>query len=81
MPPRLRNRKFGRHVVGDEDIDPSIAVQVGRDDAQAPPVGIDDAGLGGHVHEPAAVVAEQVVRQRPEVSEGYSRRKSFGASS
>ncbi len=53
----------GRGVVGDEQIDQSIVVDVGRDDAEPSAVLVDDAGLGCHIDESAAVVAEQVVGQ------------------
>ena len=58
----------GRRVVGDEEVDQAVAVEVGGDDPQPAPVRVDDAGLGRHVDEPAAVVAEQMVgpgRERP----------------
>ena len=38
------------------------------DDTQTAPVVVDEAGLLGHVDKPAAVVAEDVVRQRVEAA-------------
>ena len=57
----VAEEEIGRAVVGDEEVDPAVVVEVGGDDAQAPAVGVDDPGLGRHVDEPAAVVAEEVV--------------------
>ena len=54
---------IGRRVVGDEKIDPSVRVDVRRDDTQATPVSIDDARFGSHIHEPASVVAEEMIGQ------------------
>ncbi len=56
----------GRRVVGHEQVGLAVVVEVGRDDSQAASVAVDDARLGGHVDEPAAVVAEDMVRQRGE---------------
>jgi len=50
-------------VIRDEQVDPPIRIEVGRDHAQPPPVRIDDARLGRHVDEPSSVVAEQVVAE------------------
>ena len=50
-------------VVGDEEVDAAVVVEVGGDDAQAAAVAVDDPGLGRDVDEPAAVVAEEVVGQ------------------
>jgi hypothetical protein len=44
----------------------AVVVDVGCGDPQAAAVGIDDPRLGRHVDEPAAVIAEQVVRPRGE---------------
>ena len=52
---------IGRRVVGDEQVDPPVVVEVRRDDPEPPAVAVDDPRLGRHVHEAAAVVAEQVV--------------------
>ena len=60
----VSEEEIGRLIVGDEEVEPPVAVEVGGDDAQAPAVRVDDPRLGRHVGEPAAVVAEQVVRQR-----------------
>ena len=65
-PAQVAEQEIGRHVVGDEQVDAVVVVEVGGDDAQPPAVAVDDPGLRGHVDEPAAVVAEQVVRQRGE---------------
>ena len=51
----------GRRVVGDEEVDQAVVVEVRRDDPKAAPVGVDDARLGRHVHEAAPVVAEQMI--------------------
>ncbi len=59
-------QEVGRHVVGDEEIDPPVIVEVGGDHAEPSAVAVDDPGRRGHVDEPAAVVAEQVVRHRRE---------------
>ena len=55
-----------RQIVGHEHVDLAVVVEVGGDDAQAATVEIHDSGLRGHVDEPAAVVAKNVVRQRRE---------------
>ena len=59
-----------RLIVGDEQVEPSVAIEVGGDDTQAPTVRVDNPRLGRHVGEPAAVVAEQVVRQRRRILRG-----------
>ena len=55
----------GRAVVGDEEVDAVVVVEVGGDDAQARgrPVSAKPADVGD-VDEPAAVVAEDVVGSR-----------------
>ena len=61
-PPRLRKRKLGERVVGHEEVEPAVAVEVGDGQAQAPAVGGLDPRLAAHVGEGAvAVVAEEVV--------------------
>ena len=62
----VAEEEIRREVVGHEHVDLAVVVEVGGDDAQAAAVAVDDAGLRGHVDEPAAVVAEDVVRQRGE---------------
>ena len=60
-PPRVAEEEIGRLIVGDEEVEPAVAVEVGGDDPQAPAVAVDDPRLGGRVDEPAPVVAEEVV--------------------
>ncbi len=54
----------GGRVIGDEKVDQAILVEVRGDDAQAPPVGVDDAGIRRDVDKPAAIVAEQMIGPR-----------------
>ena len=61
---------IGRQVVGDEQVDPAVVVDVDGDDAQAAAVAIDDARLGGHVDETPAVVAEDVIGKGLEARAG-----------
>ena len=61
---QVAEQEVRRAVVGDEEVDPAVVVEVGGDDAQPPAVAVDDPGLGGDVDEPAAVVAEDVIGQR-----------------
>ena len=42
-------QEVGGRVVGDEQVDLAVVVEVGRDHAQAPAVGVDDPRLVGHV--------------------------------
>ena len=51
----------GRRVIGDEQVDQAIFVDVGGDDAEAATVGVDDTGLGRHVDKPAAIVPEEMI--------------------
>ena len=44
-PAPVAEEVVGRHVVGDEEVDPAVVVEVGGDDAQAPAVAVDDPGL------------------------------------
>ena len=53
-----------RRIVGDVQVSPAVVVQVGRDHPHAAAVLVHDPGLGRHVDEPAAVVAEDVVGER-----------------
>ena len=61
--PQVVEQEIRRGVIGDEQVDEAVAVEVGGDDPQPAAVAVDDAGLGCHVDEPARVVAEDVVRQ------------------
>ena len=54
----------GRRVVGHEQVDLAVIVEIGRDDSQAASVRVNDARLGRNIDEPAAVVTEEMVRQR-----------------
>ena len=63
----------GRHVVGDVQVDPVVVIEIGRDDPQAAAVGVDETRPRGHVDEPAAVVAEDVIGERRESRAGCSR--------
>ena len=67
-PPTVAEEIVGRRVVGHVEVDPAVAVEVGRDHAQSSPVAIDDARRGRHVDEPAAIVAKDVIGQRREVA-------------
>ncbi len=51
-------------VIGDEHVNPAVVIEVGRDDAEAPPVPLPHPGNLGDVDEAAAIVAEDVVGQR-----------------
>ena len=62
-PAQVAEVEIRRRVVGDEEVDPPVVVEVAGDHAEPPPLRVDDPGLGGHVDEPAGVVAEQVVGQ------------------
>ena len=42
--PRLWNKIIGRHVVGHEQVDPPVVVEIGGDHAEAAAVAIDDPG-------------------------------------
>ena len=48
-------------VVGDEQVDATVVVEVRGDHPEAAAVAVDDPRLGGDVDEPAPVVAEEVV--------------------
>ena len=50
-----------RRVVGHEEVDATVLVEVGGDDPEPTAVAIDDASGRRHVDEPAAVVAEQMI--------------------
>ena len=63
---------IGRRIVGHEDVGFAVLVEVGREDAQAPAVAVDDARLIGHVDEVAAVVAKDMVRRARESRAGRS---------
>ena len=54
----------GRAVIGHEEVDSAVLVEIGGDDAEPAPIGVDDPRLGGDVHESSAIVAEGVVGQR-----------------
>jgi len=56
----------GRRVVGNEEVDQAVLVDITGDDSQAATIPIDDAGFDSHVREAAPVVAEEVVRQGSE---------------
>ena len=62
--PQVAEQIIGRHVVGHEEVDPPVVVEIGGDDAEAAPVVVDDSGRRGDVDEMAAVVAEQMIRPR-----------------
>ena len=53
--------RVGRGIVGHEQINLAVLVEVGRDDSQAPTLGVEDACLGSDINKPAAVVAEDMV--------------------
>ena len=55
---------IGRPVVGDEQVHAVVVVDIHGNDAEAPPVAVDDARLGGHVGESSSVVAEDMIGQR-----------------
>ena len=56
--PLVEEEKVGVHVVGDVEVDPAVAIEVGGDDPKSVAVGTADARLLGHVGEsPVAVVA------------------------
>ena len=63
VPQKIRSR-----IIGDKEIDQAVVVNVRGDNAQPSPGLIDDAGLGSYVDESAAIIAEEVVRQRREKS-------------
>ena len=69
-PAEVAEQEVGRLVVGDEEVEPAVVVEVGGDDPQAAAVGVDDPGLVRDVDEPAAVVAEEVVGQRRRTGRG-----------
>ena len=56
----------GRCIIGHEQVDLTVVVEIARDDSQAPSVAVDDTRFLGHVDEAAAVVTEDMVRQRRE---------------
>ena len=57
---------FGLAVVADVDVDPAVAVEVGRRDAERRTVGAADERLRRHVLERAvAAIAIQAIRLRP----------------
>ena len=63
--PRVHPQLVDRHVVGDEQVDAPVAVEVRGRGAKAVAEGEAKTGRGGHVGEGAvAVVAEQLVRCR-----------------
>ena len=64
--PEVAEDVVGRLVVGHEQVEPPVAVEVGRDHPQPLTMPVVDAGFFRDVDEPAAVVAEEVIRQRRE---------------
>ena len=42
---QVAEQVVGRHVVGDVQVDPVVVVEVGGDDPEPPPVGVDEPGL------------------------------------
>ena len=58
----------GGHVVGDIEVDAVVVIEVGGHDAQSAAAGVNEAGLLGHVDEPPAVIAEDVIGKRREVA-------------
>ncbi len=55
---------IGRPVIGDEQVNAIVVVDIDGHDAEAPAVAVDDACRGGHVGESSAVVAEDMIGQR-----------------
>ena len=45
-PAEVAEQEVGRGVVGDEQVDPAVVVEVGGDHAEAAAVAVDDPGLG-----------------------------------
>ena len=62
-PAEVAEQEIGRGVVGDEQVDPAVVVEVGGDHPEAAAVAVDDPGLGGDIHEPPPVIAEEAVGQ------------------
>ena len=56
-PAEVPPEEVGGLVVGDEEVDPPVVVEVGGEHPHAAAVGVDDPGLPGDLDEPAAVVA------------------------
>ena len=48
----------GRHIVGDEQVDLAIIVEVGRHNPQAPPLVVNEAGLSRHVDKASAIISK-----------------------
>ena len=47
----VAEEKVGRRVVGHEQVDLAVVIEVGRDNPQAASLAVDDARLLGHVDE------------------------------
>ena len=57
---------IGRGVVGDKQIGLAVAIEVGRQDAQAAASRVRDAGLLREIDEVAVIIAKNMVRKRLE---------------
>ena len=57
----VAEQEVGRAVIGHEEVDPAVLVEVGGDDAKSPPVEVDDPRPVRDIGEPALVVAEDMV--------------------
>ena len=64
----VAEEKVGCRVVGHEQVDLAVVIEVGRDNPQAASLAVDDARLLGHVEKPAAVVAKDMIRERRQQS-------------
>ena len=67
-PPPVVEQVVGRHIIGDEQIDFVVVVQIGRDDPQPAAVGINEARLARHIDKPPIVIAEDMIRQRRKIA-------------
>ena len=63
MAPEVAEQEIGRGVVGDEEVQAAVLVEVGGDDPEAAAVAVDDPRARGDIHEPPPVVAEEAVGQ------------------
>ena len=57
----VSEHEVGRRVVGHEEIDETVFIEVGGDDPEPGAFAVDSAGLVRYVDEPATVIAEPMI--------------------